>query len=184
MKATIPARPALMALAGLTLAAAALLWLPPGGLELTISERGDGGRVLWSAPLMPGEPFTIYYHHSVNHLPIWEEHRADENGRIFMETERFISFNAGMGHLPGQGDHHDLGDGRQEISGLHRPVGRLVLRVGGPAVGHTILWRSTSTNLSAVAAGRAVEIRARPVSLARRWWRILFPHPQTPSSGS
>lgn len=180
MKPWRPTRLALLALAGLglILAVAALL---PGGLELRITGLAQSGQTLLAAPLEPGERFTLYYHHSVNRLPIWEEHAADARGRIFVEQERFVSFNAGMGHLPGQGRHTARG-GYQVIDNLHRPVGDFVLRVGSPGVGHTILWRGTSSNLSTLAAGRAVRIRARPVSLLYRWWRCLRPHPRTPRS--
>lgn len=180
MKLNFPARLALVALAGLglTLVVAALL---PGGLELRVTYFGGGGEPLLVAPLEPGERFTLRYFHSVNHLPIWEEHVADAQGRIFVETERFVSFNAGMGHLPGQGRHTARG-GYQVIENLHRPVGTMVLRVGGRGVDHTIIWRGLATNLTALAAGRAVLIQAVPRSLLYRWWRRLLPHRRTPGS--
>jgi hypothetical protein len=167
-------RPAALAagLAVIALAAAAVGALP-GGLELVVAPV-RGGPPLLAAPLEVGEPFTLYYHHSVNGLPIWEVHTAGPQGRIFIEEERFVSFNAGMGHLRGRG-RHILRDGLQVITDMHWPVGRMVVRVGGPAVGHTILWRGTRTNLSELLPGRAVEVSARPVSLARRLWRRLFP---------
>lgn len=176
-------RPVLMALVGLGLTFLVIGWLP-GGLELSITPLKGGAPVkgcepLMTVPLEPGERFTLHYKHSVNHLPIWEEHAADEQGRIFVETERFVSFNAGMGHIPGQGRHTERG-GYQVIEGLHRPVGDMVLRVGGPGVDHTILWRGGKVNLTAVAAGQAVRIKVQPRSLLYTWWRRLCPHRATP----
>ncbi len=173
-------RPALAASAGL-LAVAGVLAAQPGGLELAVAPVG-GGAPLLVAPLEPGERFTLRYVHSVDRQPIWEVHAADRDGRIFVEEERFVMVGAGMGDLPGRGVW--TGDGRtQAIRGLHYPVGAFVLRVGSPGVGHTILWRGTETGLSAVAAGKAVRVEARPVSRLHRLWRRVFPHRATPDAG-
>lgn len=173
---------ALAAGLAVTALAAAAVGALPGGLQLSVVPV-RGGQPLMAAPVEVGEPFTLYYHHSVNGLPIWEVHTAGPAGRVFIEEERFVSFNAGMGHLRGRG-RHILRDGLQVITGMHWPVGRLVLRVGSPAVGHTIIWRGRSVNLSALAAGRAVEVKARPVSLAHRLWRSLFPCSWDPRLGA
>ncbi len=157
-------------------------WLLPGGLELSITPV-KGGAPLLVLPLRPGERFTLYYHHSVNHLPIWEEHSVDQNGCIYIEEERFVSFNAGMGHWAGHG-RHVMRDGYQVLEDIHMPLGSFVLRVGSPGVDHTILWRKTRTNLSRLVPGQAVLVAARPVSLLHRLWRAVFPHPTTPSPGA
>ncbi len=78
------------------------LW--PDGLVLTLTPVNRGGPML-VFPLEPGERFTLFYFHSVNHLPIWEEHSVDGQGRIYIEEERFLSLNAGMGHWQGHGRH-------------------------------------------------------------------------------
>lgn len=176
-----PARWALAVTAGLVLILL-VAWLLPGGLELSITPV-KGGAPLLVLPLQPGERFTLYYHHSVNHLPIWEEHSADQNGRIYIEEERFVSFNAGMGHWAGHG-RHVMKNGYQVLEHIHMPVGSFVLRVGSPGVDHTILWRHTSTNLSRLVPGQAVLVAARPVSLLHRLWRAIFPNPATPSPGA
>ncbi|MEJ2166506.1 MAG: DUF1850 domain-containing protein [Desulfobacterales bacterium] len=171
-------RRSLLGAAGCSLIFLAVGLLAAGGLELRVVPV-KGGPPLLVLPLEPGERFTLHYYHSVENAPIWEEHSLDENGRIYIEEERYLKFGAGMGRMPGVG--HMVQRGPYEaIEDMHMPTGNFVLRIGSPGVDHTILWRGTATNLSAVAPHQAVRFSARPVSLIYRWWRRIFPHPSTP----
>jgi hypothetical protein len=167
-----------MVAAGLVAAFFLISWYLPGGLELTVTPV-KGGPPLLVLPLKPGERFTIRYYHSVENAPIWEEHSLDAEGRIFIEEERYLKFGAGMGRMPGVGRMAHRGD-YEVIEDMHMPTGNFVLRVGSPGVDHTIIWRSRSKNLSAVAPHVAVQFSALPVSLLYRLWRRLIPHPATP----
>ena len=167
------------------LAAACLLILSvivagiaPGGLELTIAPV-RGGPPLLILPLQPGERFTIHYYHSVENTPIWEEHSLDKGGRIYIEEERYLKFGAGMGRMPGVGRmvHREP---FEVIEDMHMPTGDFILRIGSPGVDHTVIWRNTRTNLSAVAAHVAVQFSARPVNLLYRLQHQFFPDPATP----
>jgi hypothetical protein len=175
-----PARLTIYLLAGLALTLAAMALLP-GGHELKIAPV-KGGKPLLAVPLNRELGFTLHYFHSVNHKPIWEVHSVDREGNIFIEEERFVSFNAGMGHWQGHGRHTSK-DGMQVIEGIHQPVGRMILRIGSPGVDHTIIWPGGSINLSRVAPGKAVEISARPISLLHSLWLRLFPMNVPPMAG-
>jgi hypothetical protein len=149
-----------------------------GELELRVTPVNSDGPLL-VLPLMPGEPFTVHYYHSVEDAPIWEVHALDATGRIFIEEERYLKFGAGMGKMPGVG--HMVKSGPFEaIVGMHMPTGDFVLRIGSPGVNHTILWRGTRTNLSAIAPHRAVQFSGRPVSWGYALCRRFFPHRATP----
>jgi hypothetical protein len=152
--------------------------LTPGGLELTITPV-KGGPPLMVLPLQPGERFTIHYYHSVENAPIWEEHSLDKEGRIYIEEERYLKFGAGMGRMPGVGRmvHREP---FEVIEDMHMPTGDFILRIGNPGVDHTVIWRNTRTNLSAVAAHTAVQFSARPVNLLYRLQHQLYPDPATP----
>ena len=139
-------------------------------------------RPLLVLPLEPGERFTIHYYHSVENAPIWEEHSLDEEGRIYIEEERYLKFGAGMGRMPGIGRMVRRGP-YEVIENMHMATGDFILRVGSPGVDHTIIWRGTKTNLSAVAPHKAVRFSARPVSLLYSLYRSLFPHSTTPIKG-
>lgn len=149
-----------------------------GGLELRVTPA-NGGEPLLVLPLKPGEPFTLHYYHSVENAPIWEVHTLDPSGRIFIEEERYLKFGAGMGKMPGVGRMVMRGP-FEAIVDMHMPTGNFVLRIGSVGVDHTILWRGTRTNLSAIAPHRAVRFSGRPVSWAHALWRRFFPHRATP----
>lgn len=166
---------------GLAAAAAAVTVLLPGGMELRVVPLA-GGEPLLVLPLEVGERFTLYYHHSVENAPIWEEHRLDADGNIFIEEERYLKLGAGMGRTPGVGRSVQRGP-YEAIVEMQRPTGDFVLRVGSPGVDHTVLWRGTRTNLSLRAAHRAVRFTGRPVSLLYRLQRRIAPHPATPVRG-
>ncbi|MGD9288272.1 MAG: DUF1850 domain-containing protein [Desulfobacterales bacterium] len=149
-----------------------------GGLELKVVPV-KGGPPLLVLPLKAGERFTLHYYHSVENAPIWEEHSLDENGRIYIEEERYARFGAGMGRMPGVGRMVKRGP-YEAIEDMHMPTGNFVLRVGSLGVDHTVIWRGRSVNLSAVAPHVAVRFSAQPVSLFYSLWRWVFPHPATP----
>jgi hypothetical protein len=153
--------------------------LSSGGLELRVTPV-NGGAPLVVLPLAAGEPFTLYYYHSVESAPIWEVHRLDRSGRIFIDEERYLKFGAGMGKMPGVGRMVRKGP-YEAIVDMHMPTGNFVLRIGSVGVDHTLLWRGTRTNLSAMAAHRAVQFSGRQVSWLHARWRELFPHPATPA---
>lgn len=165
-------------LIGCVLSALIVLRLLPGGLELRLVPVKNGGP-LAVLPLEAGERFTIHYYHSVENAPIWEDHSLDENGRIFIEEERYLKFGAGMGRMPGVGRMVRRGP-YEVIEGMHMPTGNFILRIGSPGVDHTLIWRGRKKNLSAVAPHAAVQFEARRVSLLYCLWRVLFPHPATP----
>ena len=165
--------------AGLALTLIVVGLLTPGGLELQVVPV-KGGLPLLVLPLKPGERFTLHYYHSVENAPIWEEHSLDETGRIYIEEERYLKFGAGMGRMPGVG-RMVRREPYEVIEDMHMPTGDFVLRIGSRGVDHTIIWRGTATNLSAVAEHQAVSFSARPVNLLYGWRRRFLPHPATPA---
>jgi hypothetical protein len=174
-----PVRAVIWAATGLALGLLPAAWFRPGGLELHITPvRGESPVMV--LPMDPGERFTLHYFHSVENAPIWEEHSLDEEGRIYIEEERYLKFGAGMGRMPGVGRMVKRGP-YEVIEAMHFPTGNFILRIGSPGVDHTVLWRGTRTNLSAVAPHEAVQFAAQPVSLLYRIYRSLFPHPATPT---
>ncbi len=165
-------------MAGLAFCLALVLFLLPGGLELTVTPVG-GQDPLLVLPMRPGETFTIHYYHSVENAPIWETHRLDKEGRIFIEEEKYLKFGAGMGKMPGVG--RMVMEGPYEvIKDMHMPTGNFILRIGSPGVDHTVIWRNHRINLSALAPHVAVRFTARKVSLANMVWRTLVSGPSIP----
>lgn len=163
----------LLALAGAGLALVlAGLFLIPWGAALVITPA-QGGPPWLTLPLGKSGRFTLHYYHSVEEAPIWEEHSVDEDGRIFIEEERYLKFGAGMGRMPGVGRMVMRGP-YEAITDMHMPTGDFVLRVGNPGVDHTVIWSGGRVNLSRSAAGRAMRFSARPISLGQFCWLKLF----------
>lgn len=157
-------------------------WMRPGGVELRVTPLG-GSDPLMVLPLSAGEPFTLYYYHSVEKTPIWEVHTLDPSGSIFIEEERYLKFGAGMGKMPGVGRMVSSGP-YESIVDMHMPTGNFVLRIGSHDVDHMLLWRGTQTNLSGMAPHTAVRFSGRPVSRLYSLWRRAFPHRTTPTEAS
>lgn len=173
-----PNRFFILIVAGLVFALALFYFPGQKSLELRVVPV-KGGPALLVLPLEFNERFTIYYLHSVENAPIWETHSVDESGRIFIEEERYLKFGAGMGRMPGVG-RMVRRNGFEVIEDMHMPTGDFILRIGSPGVDHTVIWRSSRVNLSALAPHVAVLFSAQPVS---RWYdlmRRLRPHPATP----
>ena len=175
---TKPVTVSVLSAIGLVLLAVVTIGMLPGGVELRVAEvNRDVPLVV--LPLKPGERFTLHYFHSVEDAPIWEEHSVDQNGRIFIEEERYLKFGAGMGRMPGVGRMVMRGL-YEAIVDMHQPTGDFVLRVGSTGVDHTLIWRHAHINLSAIVPHKAVQFSARPVSPYYRLWRRVWPHPATP----
>ena len=181
-RAARPVKRIVTAAIGLALLMIASARVLPGGLELRITPV-KGGAPLLVLPLEPGERITIHYYHSVENAPIWETHSLDPAGRIFIEEERYLKFGAGMGKMPGVGRMVTRGP-YEVIEDMHMPTGDFVLRIGSIGVDHTVIWRGTRTNLSALASHVAVKFSARRVSLLHHLWTHVFPHDATPSIGN
>lgn len=177
---TRPAHITVLTVAGLFFILLIVTGMIPGGLELSITPVKSEAPLL-VLPLQPGERFTIHYYHSVENAPIWEEHSLDEKGRIYIEEERYLKFGAGMGRMPGVGRMVRRGP-YEVIENMHMPTGNFILRVGSLGVNHTVIWRDTRSNLSAVAPHVAVQFSARPVSMLYRMWRQLYPDSATPKA--
>lgn len=133
----------------------------PGGHALKLTLVKEDKTVL-TLPVKKGEWFTIRYYHSVENAPIWESHSIDEQGRIYIEEEKYEKFGAGMGKMPGVG--RMVIEGKYEIiKDMHMPTGDFILRVGSRGVDHTLLWRNRVFNLSESFTHKAVQFSSQPI---------------------
>jgi hypothetical protein len=101
---------------------------------------------------------------------------VDANGRIFIEEERYLTFGAGMGKMPGVGRMVQRGP-FEVIEQMHMPTGDFVLRIGSPGVDHTLIWNGNQINLSVLAPHTAARFSAEPVSMLYRVWCQWFFNP-------
>ncbi|MEE2036442.1 DUF1850 domain-containing protein [Nocardiopsis sp. CT-R113] len=149
-------RTAALAWAGAALTAALLLPVWPA---LRIS---DGGDTMGYLDLAEGEPLTISYVHSIDHLPI-EENLVVRDGRLVVDSTRLRQFGAGMGQIPGEGTGRADGEW-WVVENMGRDIGtELTIRVGAPAVDHRIRTPGAEVRLSPCLAAHRVHVR--PVRL-------------------
>lgn len=119
------------------------------------------GTVLASLPLGAERGFCLHWNHSVTGGPVADCFRAEAAGLV-LESSYQHDFAAGLGHLPGRGVQQAAEGGGYRIEGIDAPVpgGTLALRVGGAAVGHRIEAAGRTLDLTALAAGQRVTLRA------------------------
>ena len=119
------------------------------------------GRVVYRLRVYPGFRFAINYHHSVDHQPIYEFFRVDEDGNIVLEWTKFKSFGAGMGYWKSRGKLEDCG-GWLCIKDMNYRVGSFVMVVGARGVDHTLLVHGKRIlNFSKGYAHRKLLVRVR-----------------------
>ncbi|MFW6147575.1 MAG: DUF1850 domain-containing protein [Thermodesulfobacteriota bacterium] len=126
-----------------------------------IIENSHGSRLI-SVPIEPGELFTIRYIHSVDISPVYEVFYADEKKGIVIKETRFKMFGAGMGHWEGRG--RVTGEeGWIFIKDMNIAIGEFYLRIGAPAVDHTILIKEQEMHLSRMIPGMRVRIYIKQI---------------------
>jgi hypothetical protein len=157
-------RPWLGAALSLGLAAGAAL----AGGNPGFAVIGPGGT---EVARLDADAFCLHWAHSVTGGAVADcfEVRA---GTLVLTRSYLHDFAAGLGHLPGRGTQRAAKGGGYWIEGIDEPVpgNTLVLRVGAPRVGHTLVAGDTTINLSARAAGQRVLLRpltpATPIDMA------------------
>ncbi len=139
-------------LAGPWFAAALALALPVGAgpvLEVSID-----GSVQHSLPAPEGQDICLHWAHSVTGGKVADcfENRA---GQLLLTRSYLHDFAAGLGEVPGRGALEAAADGGYWITGMDEPVAGnvLSLRIGAPAVGHTLRTGDTVLPLSELAPG-------------------------------
>ncbi len=129
------------------------------GSEPYLVVRGADHAVLARVPLAHAPEWHIEWRHSVSGVRV-RDFYAYRNGTMLLTRSHTPAFDAGLGHLPGRGRAESDGAGGYWILDLDEPVpgNAYALRVGGPAVGHTLVHASGRMNLSELAAGTRVRI--------------------------
>lgn len=155
------------ALAGGALTAAALLW----PVWTAVSVEVDGERAAL-VPLEESERFGITFMHSVDDLPVqdWYVVRGDE---IVQESTRMRQYGAGMGNHVDDGDGRAV-DGWWEVGDMNRPIGELVLRVGGRSIDHRLRHQDGELALSRCWPRERVAIRVDEVSTLDRVLSVVL----------
>lgn len=138
---------------------------PPGALaqppEAMLEVVAADGAVLARLPLGAEPAFCLHWSHSVTGGPVADCFRLDGSA-IWLERSYLHDFAAGLGHIPGRGRQVAAPDGGYWIEDIAAPLPPegLALRVGRSPVGHRIETAAATLQLSELAAGQRVTLRA------------------------
>ena len=129
------------------------------GAEPYLTVRGPDDAVLVRVPLARDPAWHLEWRHSVSGVRVRDFYEY-RDGTMLLTRSHTPAYDAGLGHLPGRGRAESDGAGGYWILDLNEPVpgNAYALRVGGPAVGHTLVHAAGRTNLSELAAGARVRI--------------------------
>jgi hypothetical protein len=121
---------------------------------------GRGGRVVFCAPVQPGEEFVLSFVHSVNRRPVYDTVRVEADHLVIAKS-RFDAFGAGMPEASTQdGTLTVAKDGWLEWT-VNRPTPEITVRVGRVA-DHTVHYKGRDIRLSDLAEpGSALTLRVR-----------------------
>jgi hypothetical protein len=133
-----------------------MLWPLFPALEIV----DGGGRVVFCAPVQPGEEFVLSFVHSVNRRPVYDTVRVEADHLVIAKS-RFDAFGAGMPEASTQdGKLTVTEDGRLEWT-VNRPTPEITVRVGWVA-DHTVHYKGRDVRLSDLAEpGSALTLRVR-----------------------
>lgn len=137
-------------------AAGLFLFWPVMWLELELTD-GDGMRRMERVVTKVGEPFSVQFIHSVELRPVVEYFTIDERGEIVLTGTRFQGFGAGLPTDGGDGTFFQQGDAFV-ITGLHRPVGELRVRLH-PMNEYTVSHRRRTYKWPNASAGARLTLR-------------------------
>ena len=134
-----------------------LLWPLFPALEI-VDDRS--GRVVFCAPVQPGEEFVISFVHSVNRRPVYDTVRVEADHLVIAKS-RFDTFGAGMPEASTQDGKLTVAeDGWLEWT-VNRPTPEITVRVGRVA-DHTVHYKGRDIRLSDLAEpGSALTLRVR-----------------------
>lgn len=144
-----------------------LLWPVWPAVEIEVD--GDRAGLL---QLEENERFGIIFMHSVDNLPV-QDWYVVRDGEIVQESTRMRQYGAGMGNHPADGTGRAV-DGWWEVGDMNRPIGDLVLRVGGSSVDHRLRHPHGEVALSQCWPRQRVAVRAVQVSTLMRVQSFLL----------
>lgn len=118
------------------------------------------GAVTMRLPLAAGQRWCLLWNHSVAGFTV-RDCFAWRPPQLVLVDSHQPDFAAGLGHIEGRGVQRSDGAGGYLIENIDQPIdgNRLRLRVGSRSVDHRIELGDGLHSLSAVHAGRRVELR-------------------------
>lgn len=127
----------------------------------------DGSNRLIDHFTIQQQQWCLHWNHSVVGIAVQDCFRVD-NDRLILDHSWQPDFAAGLGHFEGRGTFSEHPQGGYLIRDINEPVANntLLLRVGSPAVAHTLVSGEDHMNLSEIAAGQRIYLQLKPLQLS------------------
>ncbi|MFU8840399.1 MAG: DUF1850 domain-containing protein [Nitriliruptoraceae bacterium] len=141
-----------------------LLWAPGSTHAVLELRDGDSGEVLHRRPLEVGERFELHHTHSVTRRPVVETFGVDGTTTLTLEGMVFDhpgpNLPTGPERFGERMTSFTTADGVYRVDHHGYPIGRVTIRVGTPAVDHTLVFQDGSALrfLDLTRAGGAIEL--------------------------
>ncbi len=148
----------------------ALLWAPGSTQPVLVLRDGDSGEVLHRRALQAGGRFELQHTHSVTRRPVVETFGVDDTPTLTLEGMVFDhpgpNLPTGPERFGDQLTSFTTADGVYRVDHHGYPIGRVTIRVGTPAVDHTLVFHDGSTLrfLDLARAGGAIELEVLEAS--------------------
>jgi hypothetical protein len=159
-----------LAAAVLVATVTAMLWAAGGTQPVLVLRDGGSGEVLHRRTLQAGERFELHHTHSVTRRPVVETFGVDDTPALTLEGMVFDhpgpNLPTGPERFGDQLTSFTTADGVYRVDHHGYPIGRVTIRVGTPAVDHTLVFDDGSTLrfLELARAGGAIELEVLEAS--------------------
>jgi hypothetical protein len=136
-------------------------------------EGKRGGRV-FRIPINPGDRFSLGYTHSVQYSRVTDDFEIDQHHRILLVSTTFSDHGAGLPYgLHREGVFSIQEDGRFKMSGIHKFLPEILLRVGRE-YSNIFVFGARRIDLSKTYGDALLTIRTRKCTVFRfLLWRVL-----------
>lgn len=133
-------------------------WACLPGPSLDIRER-DSQRLLLALPMRCGEPFTLWYLHSIARRPVEEKLHLTPQGNLVLDGTIWDMNGTGLPYGPEPGMKFELKNGKYILTNMNRTFPEVVLAIGWVAK-HRLIFRQRELPLAELTPpGTAVRLR-------------------------
>lgn len=140
-------------------------------LPFLVAADRDNNPVLFF-PLAGEKNFSIYYIHSVQKTPVWENFTVEKNDNLLLASTEYQSLGVGTPFLPSEGKLIER-QGRFILTGLNRSFKEIDIGAS-PIPGHILIYKNKKYKLNDYFAPDAlVRIRVDRRSAAQMIWQSM-----------
>lgn len=141
----------------------------PIQLALTITDDSSG-KLVFAAPVQPGDSFSIQFIHSVHRTPINEFYQISEDHNMILSKVMYETYGVGNPSDITPGEKFYMENGKLVIEGMDRVMDSILLRIGQVRADHQLIIQGKRIHLAELnEPGSKVMIKVKYVSFTSLW---------------